>query len=894
MYRDEVEAFSYFEQIGSKISGVLDEKTFLTGENIGNYRIEELVGSGGMANVYRASRKDGTFQRHSALKIIKRGIDTEEVISRFNYERSILAALKHENITQLYDAGVTGKGLPYFVMEYIDGEDIISYSQNHQLSRNERLKLFLQVCNAIDFAHKNLIIHRDIKPGNIIVENGGKVKLMDFGIAKILRNEKDDFLTRADTRILTREYASPEQIKGDIVNTTTDIFQSGVLLYELLSNQKAYNKEHKKHIFEFKEKQIPSEIRSIIETATRENPGERYSSAEALKGDILNFLHQRPVKARGNTFAYRSRKFVIRNKVALIASLLVFVLVGFITGKYITDITRARKAAAYRSMHANSTMNFMLSTFANQLPRNAGGDTLSVFDLMNRMEYQLQHDKTFFKENLSRIYNLLGDINFRYKNFEKSYAYYHNALQHHVDDPFDLTFSARHKYIAYVGLGRHFYTMQLHDSARHYYQRAIVLANKRNINPIEAYTGWGKVELLTNKYNVADSLFQSGMIHAGKPNIPSKETVAFFYGVYGNFLARYFPHENRDLIDSLFRASISIYNKPVRYNSNMDFERKRDFAGYYQRRDTITGPPLKEQHPTSYAEVINYYGIFHYRMEDYDSAAYYFKAAYDANAKYYGESSIVALENASNLGVIYREMGNTSKALETFRECWEQSKNNNDIQPAFTLNFYQNYAGTLYLEERYEESLKAFDTVLMLRENYTPDNIFAINHAYRNIGQNFHKLNQHRKALEYLQKVVDNHQESADDKGFQDINAWLQIILVYGDMGNYAKLQNTYHLNEGTIKRRFGDDSPYLHKNIVATANALMAMQRHYEATKLIKPALHDSIESTEKNYLHFLYGKAQFNAGNAAIADSIMNTLMAQENLELKVKKEVENFYNR
>lgn len=891
MYKNEPEASSYFDGMEAKISGILDDKIHNPGNNVGNYKLTKLLGSGGMANVYRAERIDGVFQRESALKIIKRGIDTDEIVSRFTYERSILAGLKHENITQLYDGGVTGKGLPYFVMEFIDGEDIISYSNAHQLSQKKRLKLFLQVCDALDFAHKNLIIHRDIKPGNILVEETGKVKLMDFGIAKILRNENDSYLTRYDSRILTLEYASPEQINGDYVNTTTDIYQAGILLYELLSNKKAYNNTTKKHDLDFKHNEISSEVISIIQTATRESPGERYNSVEALKNDIENYLDNRPIKARGNNFAYRTRKFISRNKTAILISFVILTMVGILTGKYIFDITEARKAAAYRSMHATSTMNFLLSTFANQLPRNADGDTLTVFDLMNRMEYQLKHDKTFFKENLSRVYNLLADINYRYRNFEKSHEYYQNALTHHVDDPFDPYFSNRHKYISYVGLGRNYFVSQQKDSSAYYYHQAIEIAEDNGLNPIEAYTGLGKLGLLGNNYERTDSIFQKGMQYAKRPDVTSQESVAFFLGVYGNFLSRFFPHENKEKIDSLFKASIRIYNKPIRYNSNMDFEKKSNLPRFYTRQEALTGPVLKAQHPTSYAETINYYGFYLYRMEQYDSAAHYFRKAWEANANYYGKNSIVALENANNLAATYLEMGNNQNALETFLDCWHKSRNDKTIQPAFSIGFYHNYAATLYLEEKYKESLQAFDSVLILREKYTPDNDFALNHAYRNIGQNLHKLNQPWKALEYMQTVIDRHQEKAGNKGFQDINARFKMIEIYGDLGMPERVDALYTKNKTQIEERFGPTSNYIHKNMIVKANALLTMNEPAEAVAFIKPTLTDSIESRDKNYLHFLYAKSHFQAGNDQVADSVIAVLKQRPELEPKVEEALTEF---
>jgi tetratricopeptide (TPR) repeat protein len=538
-------------------------------------------------------------------------------------------------------------------------------------------------------------------------------------------------------------------------------------------------------------------------------------------------------------------------------------------------------------------MNFLLGTFANQLPRKAGGDTLTVFDLMARMEKQLQDDQTFFRENLSRVYNLMADINYRYKNFEKSSEYYYNALKYHAEDPYDAYFSARHKYISFIGLGRHYYGTQQRDSSIHYYARAIEFARQQDLNPIEAYTGLGKLELLANNYEVADSIFKRGMFYANKPDIPSQESKAFFLGVYGNFLGRYFPHENKEKIDSLFKAAIKIYNQPVRYNSNMAFNRKSEGLQFFKRKDTLLGPPLKIQHPTSFAEVINYYGIYNYNMEQFDTALHQFEIAYQLNAKYYGKNSIVALENANNIAIIHKEKGDLNKALDTFKELWQASKDNETIPQAFSINFYHNYVVTLYLNGEYKQSIKAFDTLLVLKKKHTPDDHFGFNHAYRHIGQNLYKLGKPREALEYLQMVVDRHSEHAGDKGFQDVNALLQMIVVHGELGNREQVDELYQQNLSIIKRRFGGNSSYIHRNYIAKASALLKLDKPADVIALLKPALSDSIDSHNKNYLHFLFAKGHYLQGNKPVADSIFYMLQQKPVLEPKVKNALVAFRN-
>jgi len=893
LYQKESEASVFFDQLQEKIATLDQVEKYKPGTIIGNYKLEELIGTGGMANVYKAKRVDGVFDRQSAIKFIKRGIDTAEVINRFRHERNILAQLQHEHIAQLYDGGVTPDGLPYFVMEFIDGKDIISYCKQENLDLRDRLHLYIKVCDAIEFAHKNLVVHRDIKPGNILIDSGRKVKLMDFGIAKLLAGSEKEFQTRLHDRVLTPEYASPEQRDGDYINVTSDIYQLGLLLHEIITYSKLTNRLEHSPGFKVNKKSIPTDLVSIIETTTRIEPSERYNSVGSLKDDILHYLKDEPVKAKGNDMFYRAKKYIKRNRGKIAVTFLTLFVIGTLVVKYVHDVTEARKTAEYRSMHANSTMNFLLSTFANQLPRKAGGDTLTVFDLMTRMENQLQDDKSFFRENLSRVYNLMADINYRYKNFEKSRENFLNALKHHENDPYDPKFSARHKYISLIGLGRHYYGTQQRDSSVHYYTRAIEFALQRNLNPIEAYTGLGKLELLTNNYEVADSIFKMGMFYASKPDIPSQESKAFFLAVYGNFLGRYFPHENKEKIDSLFMAAVEIYNQPVRYNSNMDYIRKNERFQFFKRKDTLLGPPLKIQHPTSFAEVINYYGIYNYNLEKFDTALHQFETAYQLNAQYYGKNSIVALENANNMAIIYKEMGNLNKALETFKNCWQASNENETIPRPFSVNFYHNYVVTLYLKEEYRQSILAFDTLLILKKKHTPDDHFGFNHAYRHIGQNLYKLGKPREALEYLQMVVDRHREHAGDKGFQDVNALLQMIVIQGELGNHQRADEFYQENLGIIKRRFGNKSTYIHRNYIAKASAFLKLDKPDEVIALLKPALADSIDSHHKNYLRFLYAKGHYLNGNKPVADSIFVMLERKPKLEPKVRKALVAFHD-
>ncbi len=216
----------------------------MIGRRLGAYRIEREIGRGGMGAVYEASRVDNEFNKRVAIKLVKRGMDTDFILRRFRKERQILAALDHPHIAGLLDGGTTEDGLPYFVMEYIEGQPLYNYCDEQQLNIAERLKLFAAICDAVHYAHQKQVVHRDIKPSNVLVTSEGVPKLLDFGIAKLLNPGLVGDITHDPTatamRLMTPEYASPEQVQGAPTSPTTDVYSLGVLLYELLTGHRPY------------------------------------------------------------------------------------------------------------------------------------------------------------------------------------------------------------------------------------------------------------------------------------------------------------------------------------------------------------------------------------------------------------------------------------------------------------------------------------------------------------------------------------------------------------------------------------------------------------------------------------------------------------------------------
>ncbi|MBK5188901.1 MAG: serine/threonine protein kinase, partial [Gemmatimonadaceae bacterium] len=296
----------------------------LSGIELGAYTLERPLGSGGMGSVWLARRTDGRFEGCAAVKLLNLALVTPTGQARFRREGSVLARLTHPGIARLLDAGVSAGGQPYLVLEYIDGQRIDDYAAEKALSRDARIRLFLQVLDAVGSAHANLIVHRDLKPSNILVTNDGVVKLLDFGIAKLLDTNSVDraALTADGARALTPDFATPEQLQGAAITTATDVYALGVLLYILLTGRhpRPLSADNIRASFEAEPPKVhPADLDTILGKALRRDAHERYQTVAAFADDLARFLRHEPVSARRASLAYRVRKLVRRNRAGVAA-----------------------------------------------------------------------------------------------------------------------------------------------------------------------------------------------------------------------------------------------------------------------------------------------------------------------------------------------------------------------------------------------------------------------------------------------------------------------------------------------------------------------------------------------------------------------------------------------
>lgn len=465
LLRASEEADHYFEDLADRVGMTAGaagprpaEAPDLEGRLVGAYRLGPLLGRGGMGAVYAAERADGHFDQQVALKILPLGAATPDAHRRFLEERRILARLEHPNIARLYDGGVTDDGTPFFVMERVAGLPLTEFCRKNGVDMDERLRLFLEICDTVSFAHQKLVVHRDLKPNNILVTDEGKVKLLDFGIARLTEpGNVEGTATALGGRLMTPRYAAPEQLKGEPVTTAADVYALGVILYELLTGISPYDLTGEitslpeavcsqtvtvpsVRLFRWAKGTVAAtvEVRDVVATAEamgcsvralsrslrgdldnillmalRKEPPRRYPSVEALAEDVRRFLDGFPVKARPESVAYVSGRFLRRNALPVMAAASVLLLLGVLLAMSVRFAVTSREQSleiARERDRAAEIAHFMRELFEVANPALARGETVTARELLDRGVDRIREDHPDEPELQAEMMTVLGSV----------------------------------------------------------------------------------------------------------------------------------------------------------------------------------------------------------------------------------------------------------------------------------------------------------------------------------------------------------------------------------------------------------------------------------------------------------------------------------------------------
>ena len=739
----------------------------------GPYQILEEIGRGGMARVYRAQRVEGGFEQQVAIKVIGKHAGSLSSRERFERERQILASLNHPAIARLLDGG-EADGRPWFAMELVDGEPVESYCANRHLKLDTRLRLFVQIVEAVAYAHRNLIVHRDIKSSNVLVTAQGEVKLLDFGIAKLVESQAS--LTATHQQPMTPEFASPEQVTGDPVTTVSDVYQLGHLLYRLVSGKSPYRAESKTPPYlhrailtetpvlpsvaagthqpwaevaaearprQGQEDAVPwaSELRgdldAIVMMAMRKEPERRYATVEQLLDDLRSYLAGYPIKARPDSLRYRARKLVTRNWAASMITLVAFVAVVGVIVLSGLRLARERDRALREAERASRIADFLTDTFRASDPSVALGETLTARDLLDRGAEKITSDldddpqvKASLLETMGVAYRELGAYEPAADALERAVS--ENLAQHgvaHVD-----TLRAQKQ------LGHVYWHQSRFDESEELLSEAYAVARDR-LGVDEPLTlslanhlglSWWRL----GRYDEAEQLFRTtldemlrvhGADHADTVAVRSNlagtlhtqgryaDSVAGYQQVLG-WRREHLPADHSQTLQALYSLGLA-------YRELQDYERARPLLEEAaERRARVLG----ESHRSTLG-ARSALASLHALAGDFESALELHLSIHRARLETLGPAHIDTLSSGQNVAGTHYMAGNLAKAIDGFRENLEQRRSIQGSEHPSTLGTAKVLAYFLAEAGDVDAAEALFDTTLQTYLNaHSPTHLSVI------------------------------------------------------------------------------------------------------------------------------------------------------------------------
>ncbi|WP_440999084.1 tetratricopeptide repeat protein [Fodinibius sp. SL11] len=786
----------------------------MIGQVVGLYKIIELIGHGGMGSVFKAKRTDGVYNKSVAVKILRRGMDTPSNIGRFERERNILANLDHPNIARLLDGGITEDGLPYLVMEYVDGAPLLQYCEKNKLSIENRLALFEQVCLAVQHAHQNAIIHRDLKPSNILVDTKGKVKVLDFGIAKLMEPDKEGatFQTRTGARMLTLGYAAPEQLENQIITTATDSYVLGIQLFELLAGVHPFELDDKNFVEieeQIREEQpktpsekfveLPSQeqkqivekrntsvkallstlkgdLDAIVMKALRKEPDHRYSTAEQLLEDINRLKTDLPIIAREDTFRYNASKFIKRHKTRLsVAAVFLLFIIGF-TAFYTFQITQERNKAQLEAQKAQEVSDFLTDMFRASNPNYNPQDTVTAATFLKRGEEridQLENQpevQAQLLEVMGRAYTEIGQFEKANPLLKKSYRL-RKTYQGTTSIAYSQSLDAL---VIFQRLRGNF--AEAESLTR---ESISIIRNNHPNNETLLSNGLNELGLILDqrgKYQEADSVYKAVLQIQQRLYEPNHPKLAHTYNNRAGVLRKQGQYEQAE---ELYRRALAIWKKkngdihPSTAMGYHDLALILNQQGKLEKADSLYHKGLEidkklyEPPNRHIAQSYNNIGTFYGQQGRYEEAKPYLTKAVAMRRKLFSEFHPKLAESLNNLGRLYIELGNYEKAHPYLKEALTIDRENFGETHPYVAGDLANLAriekenGSLSMAEKHlRKSLSIFKATLPSDHRKTAD-------ILTELGDLLVLQNNLTEAISLLQEALTIKRKSYNEKSWQ-------------------------------------------------------------------------------------------------------------------------------
>ncbi|MEL7833406.1 serine/threonine-protein kinase [Fodinibius sp. Rm-B-1B1-1] len=743
---EELKEHKYYpgEDVADDIKALTGSNNDLTGQQVGSYTIKKQIGKGGMGSVYLAERTDGEFDHRVAIKIIRQGHNTHKNILRFRREQQILAGLNHPGIGRLYDGGITDDGFPYIIMEYVDGIPIDEYCLQHNCSVDEKIELFKQVLEAVRYAHENLVIHRDLKPGNILVDGSGNIKILDFGISKLLEDEEDTSLTQTGARLLTPKYAAPEQIRQKHITTSCDLYALGMVFYKLLAGIlpfdfagcSGYKVEqtilHKQPPAPSKkvknpntENQLKGDLDAIVLKAIRKNPEERYRGITELLDDIRNYQENMPVNAQKGSTAYRISKFFKRHKTPIAVAVTFLLLIFSIAFYYTNQIAKERDRAKFEAQKATEIQEFLVDIFRYNNPdaKEYAGKDLTAQELL--------------QAGLSNV---------------------ENELQYHPETQIGIM----------ISIGAAFRNLDELEDAEEAIKMALEKSKDHfgmdDMQTASIYTSLAKIKRDAGEYEKSDELINQAIeinetiADTALKKLANKYSILAYNQAYKS---KY--HKSEELFnytDSLYIAA-DASNSLGRYNSLSNFAEVKVKLGEYEKALKYNKKALdfyRELYDGDHiniATALNKIGNIHQRLGNHEQADEYYRQSLDMKLQLLDEDNTSVAISYQDIAINLRIMGRYAEAEKFAQkdlEIMEEVYDEDHIKITPSLNIVGLVKRDL---EEYEEAEELFERIIAIKENYYEKELPTLAASIYNLAHLYQTTGRYEEAYAMYKRVVD-------------------------------------------------------------------------------------------------------------------------------------------
>lgn len=848
----------------------IEQKLNFIGQQIGSYKIIEEIASGGMGTVFLAERSDGIFEQKVALKIIKPGLSTISIIRRFQNERQILANLQHPNIARLFDGGVTDDRRPFFTMEYVEGIPIDEYCDKNKLNINERLDLFKKVCETVQYAHNNLVIHRDLKPSNILIQKNGEIKLLDFGIAKVLsaESENEDLptITQTEIHLMTPEYSSPEQIRNSKISVSTDVYSLGLVLYKILSGKSAHEfqsrtfNEFEKVICDqqiikpstiinssisetkvFENRKVqPEKLRKILNgdldniclMALRKEPERRYASVEMFAFDIQRYLDDLPILARKESFTYSAKKFIVRHKTAVIANIALFFIINGLILFYTIQLKEQRDKANLEAKKAEQVASFLQDLFLVSDPNKSLGETITARELLDKGASKLKVSLDEEVEVKSQLLNTIGKVYTNLGLYSSAEEIFLNLKENK-----ELPLADKTTYVeTLINLATVYRSEGKYDSA------GVMLKNMRNNryyyfeddHPLLAqlfnnlgsyYYETAQFDSSDYYYKKAESIFRKNY---GRKSIELAD-VMYNLGVLE------FDSGNLSKSDSLYRKSLELFTELRGELDGKTATAQNELAsvlrhrGKFDEAELLYNKALEtrikifgDNHP-DVAHTLNHLSRLYYNQEQYEKAEPFVRKSLEIRERLYDSTHPEVSASKSSLAGTLMGLHKYEEAESLYRSAYQASLKKFGKSHHYTPALLSNIGYALMEQQKYDEAERAMSSALEIF-----DDLDSYRPTYRSgriikLAELYNKTNRFIEAENLLNEEI----KMLKSKKIDD--TWL-IGLAKSELGYSLHKQNKDLQAEGLLINGYNILKKQKGKNSSITAASLKRIIDFYRS----------------------------------------------------------------